>query len=135
MIDIDIVINITVFFIGMFFHKICSDLIGMGYIALFVRVVEIQTLKMLQIVDNDIEFVHKIKAELLKESNIPAEKARLITETDRKTLETWRESVILHFISAYPEKYRHNLEFTNWLGAMRQIKYVEQTQRKTKKFN
>ena len=45
MIETSIIINILAFVIGMLFHKICSDIIGMGYLGMFVRVVEVQAPK------------------------------------------------------------------------------------------
>tara|TARA_R110000824_G_C15025830_1_gene658844 strand:+ start:527 stop:886 length:360 start_codon:yes stop_codon:yes gene_type:complete len=119
----------------MLFHKICSDTIGMGYVALFLRVVELQALKMLQIVANDAEYIQETKINLLRGLNTPEDEIKFIKNIDRQTLDTWRETVILHFIAAYPEKYRHQLEFADWGGAMRQIKYIERKQNQKKHFN
>ena len=135
MVDINIVLCFLSFFIGMLFHKISSDLIGMGHVALFLRVIEIQALKMLQVVGEDVEFIHTIKTKLLKDLNTPEEEMRFIKSIDERTLGTWKEEVIAHFIAAYPGKYRHQLEFTDWRGAMRQLKYVENHQKNKKQFN
>ena len=119
----------------MLFHKICSDTIGMGYVALFIRVIELQTLKMLQIVANDVQFIQDTKIKLLRELNTPEEEVKFIKDIDKQTFDSWKESVIIHFIAAYPGKYRRQLEFTNWRGAMKQLRYMEQKQNNKKQFN
>tara|TARA_R110000824_G_scaffold216308_3_gene402968 strand:- start:1843 stop:2250 length:408 start_codon:yes stop_codon:yes gene_type:complete len=134
MVDINIVLCFLAFIIGMLFHKICSDTFGMGYVALFIRVVELQTLKMLQVVANDVEFIQNTKIKLLRELDTPEEEIKFIKNVDRQTFDSWKESVILHFIAAYPEKYRHQIEFTNWRSAMSQLRYVEQKQNNKKQF-
>jgi len=134
MIEIEIVVNILAFVLGMMFHKICSDAIGMGYLGLFVRVVELQALKMLQILDEDAGYVRELKIKMLKQAGVEGESIKFIKGLDAETLRIWRESVIAHFIAAYPERYRARLEFSDWNGAMRQLKYIERAQNKSKQF-
>jgi hypothetical protein len=118
----------------MLFHKICSDIIGMGYLALFVRVVEIQTLKMIQVIDEDAGYVQELKIKMLKQANVGEDSIKFIKELDQEAIRIWRETVIMHFIAAYPEKFRNRLEFHNWAGAMKQLRYVEKNLSKTKQF-
>jgi len=134
MIETNIIVNILAFVIGMMFHKICSDIIGMGYLGLFVRVVELQALKMIQILDEDAGYVRELKIKMLKQAGVEGESIKFIEDLDREAVRLWRESVITHFIGAYPEKYRSRLEFHNWSGAMRQLKYVERAANKAKQF-
>jgi len=134
MIEVEIVINILAFVLGMMFHKICSDAIGMGYLGLFVRVVEFQALKLLQVLDEDAGYVRELKIKMLKQAGVEGDSIKFIKDLDREALRLWRESVITHFIAAYPERYRGRLEFSDWSGAMRQVKYVERSQNETKQF-
>ena len=134
MIEIEIVINILAFVLGMLFHKTCSDALGMGYLGLFVRVVELQALKMLKILDEDAGYVRELKIKMLKQAGVEGESIKFIKGLDAEALRLWRESVIAHFIAAYPEKYRSRLEFTDWGGAMRQLRYVERIQNDAKQF-
>ena len=134
MIETSILVNILAFVIGMLFHKVCSDIIGMGYLGLFVRVVEIQALKMLQVLDEDAGYVRELKIKMLKQAGVEGESIKFIQDLDREAVRIWRESVIAHFISAYPEKYRSRLEFHNWDGAMRQLRYIEKSLDKATKF-
>ena len=134
MIESSIVINILIFVIGMLFHKICSDIIGMGYLALFVRVVEIQALKMLQVLDEDAGYVRELKIKMLEQANMDKDAIKFIKDLDTEAVRIWRETVIAHFIAAYPEKYRSRLEFHNWAGAMKQLRYVERNLDKATKF-
>lgn len=134
MIETEIVINILAFVLGMLFHKICSDAIGMGYLGLFVRVIEFQALKLLQILDEDAGYVRELKIKMLKQAGVEGESIKFIKGLDAETLRVWRESVITHFIAAYPERYRSRLEFNDWSGAMRQVKYVERAQNDAKQF-
>jgi hypothetical protein len=134
MIETSIIINILIFIVGMLFHKICSDIIGMGYLALFVRVVEIQTLKMIQVIDEDAGYVQELKIKMLKQANVGEDSIKFIKELDQEAIRIWRETVIMHFIAAYPEKFRNRLEFHNWAGAMKQLRYVEKNLSKTKQF-
>jgi len=134
MIEIEIVINILAFVLGMLFHKTCSDALGMGYLGLFVRVVELQALKMLKILDEDAGYVRELKIKMLKQAGVEGESIKFIKGLDAEALRIWRESVIAHFIAAYPEKYRSRLEFTDWGGAMRQLRYVERIQNDAKQF-
>ena len=134
MIETGIVVNILAFVIGMMFHKICSDIIGMGYLGMFVRVVEIQALKMLQVLDEDTGYVRELKIKMLKQAGVEGESIKFIEDLDREAVRIWRETVIAHFISAYPEKYRNRLQFHNWAGAMKQLKYVERNLNKATKF-
>ena len=135
MVDINLVLCFLSFVVGMLFHKICSDTLGMGYIALFIRVVELETLKMLRIIANDVEFIQDKKIKLLRELDTSEEEIKFIKDIDRQTFDSWKESVIIHFIAAYPGKYRRQIEFTNWRGAMKQLKYTETQQAKKKQFN
>ena len=132
--ETSIIINILIFIVGMLFHKICSDIIGMGYLALFVRVVEIQTLKMIQVIDEDAGYVQELKIKMLKQANVGEDSIKFIKELDQEAIRIWRETVIMHFIAAYPEKFRNRLEFHNWAGAMKQLRYVEKNLSKTKQF-
>ena len=134
MIESSIVINILIFVIGMLFHKICSDIIGMGYLALFVRVVEIQALKMLQVLDEDAGYVRELKIKMLEQADMDKDAIKFIKDLDAEAVRIWRETVIAHFIAAYPEKYRSRLEFHNWAGAMKQLRYVERNLDKATKF-
>jgi len=134
MIDINLVLCFLAFIVGMLFHKICSDTLSMGYIALFIRVIELQILKMLQIIANDVEFIQESKIILLRELNIPEEEIKFIKNIDRQTFDSWKESVIMHFIAAYPGKYRNQIQFKDWQGAMRQIRYIEKQQANKKQF-
>ena len=132
MIETGTVINILAFIIGMLFHKICSDIIGMGYLGLFVRVVEVQALKMLQVLDEDASYVRELKIKMLKQAHLDKEAVKFIKDLDEEAVRIWRETVIAHFIAAYPGKYRSRLEFHDWDGAMKQLRYVERKLEKTK---
>ena len=134
MIETSVLVNILVFVIGMLFHKICSDIIGMGYLGLFVRVVEIQALKMLQVLDEDAGYVRELKIKMLKQAGVEGESIKFIEGLDTEAVRIWRETVIAHFIAAYPEKYRARLQFHNWAGAMKQLRYVERNLDKASKF-
>ena len=134
MIETSIIVNILAFVIGMLFHKICSDIIGMGYLALFVRVVEIQALKMLQVLDEDAGYVRELKIKMLEQADMDKDAVKFIKDLDAEAVRIWRETVIAHFIAAYPEKYRSRLEFHNWAGAMKQLRYVERNLDKATKF-
>jgi hypothetical protein len=134
MIEVQTIINILAFVIGMLFHKICSDIIGMGYLGLFVRVVELQALKMLQVLDEDASYVRDLKIKMLKGAGVEGESIKFIQDLDREAVRIWRETVIAHFIAAYPGKYRSRLEFSDWNGAMRQLRYVERAQNNNKQF-
>ena len=134
MIETGTVINILAFIIGMLFHKICSDIIGMGYLGLFVRVVEVQALKMLQVLDEDASYVRELKIKMLKQAHLDKEAVKFIKDLDEEAVRIWRETVIAHFIAAYPGKYRSRLEFHNWAGAMKQLRYVERSLDKATKF-
>ncbi len=104
MVDINIVLCFLSFVVGMLFHKICSDTLGMGYVSLFIRMIELETLKMLQIVATDIEFIQNSKIKFLKELNTSEDETKFIKDVDRQTLDSWQEGVIIHFIAAYPGK-------------------------------
>ena len=134
MIETSIIVNILAFVIGMLFHKICSDIIGMGYLGMFVRVVEIQALKMLQVLDEDAGYVRELKIKMLKQAGMEGDSIKFIEELDTEAVRIWRETVIAHFIAAYPAKYKNRLEFHNWAGAMKQLKYVERQLDKATKF-
>ncbi len=98
------------------------------------RVVEIQALKMLQVLDEDAGYVRELKIKMLKQAGVEGESIKFIEDLDREAVRIWRETVIAHFISAYPEKYRSRLQFHNWAGAMKQLKYVERNLNKATKF-
>ena len=134
MIETSIIVNILAFVIVMLFHKICSDIIGMGYLGLFVRVVEVQALKMLQVLDEDAGYVRELKIKMLKQAGVEGESIKFIEDLDAEAVRIWRETVIAHFIAAYPGKYRSRLEFHNWAGAMKQLRYVERNLDKASKF-
>ena len=89
---------------------------------------------MLQIIANDVEFIQESKIILLRELNIPEEEIKFIKNIDRQTFDSWKESVIMHFIAAYPGKYRNQIQFKDWQGAMRQIRYIEKQQANKKQF-
>ena len=134
MIETSIIVNILAFVIGMLFHKICSDIIGMGYLGMFVRVVEIQALKMLQVLDEDAGYVLELKIKMLEQADMDKDAVKFIKDLDAEAVRIWRETVIAHFIAAYPAKYRSRLEFHNWAGAMKQLRYVERNLDKATKF-
>ena len=71
---------------------------------------------------------------MLKQAGVEGESIKFIEGLDTEAVRIWRETVIAHFIAAYPEKYRSRLEFHNWAGAMKQLRYVERNLDKATKF-
>tara|TARA_R100001509_G_C4853893_1_gene211042 strand:+ start:263 stop:664 length:402 start_codon:yes stop_codon:yes gene_type:complete len=125
MIELDFVLYFLVFIVGMLFHKISSDILGMSHLSIFIKIIEIQSLKMLQIVASDVEYIQETKLKLLRDLNTPEEEIKFIRSVDEQTFKTWKEAVILHFIASYPDRYKRQIEFSDWRGAMKQLNYVE----------
>ena len=76
----------------------------------------------------------KLNIKMLKQAGVEGESIKFIEELDTEAVRIWRETVIAHFIAAYPGKYRSRLEFHNWAGAMKQLRYVERNLDKASKF-
>ena len=97
-------------------------------------VIEIQALKMLQVLDEDASYVRELKIKMLKAAGVEGDSIKFIQDLDQEAVRIWRETVIAHFIAAYPGKYRSRLEFNDWSGAMRQLRYIERVQNNNKQF-
>jgi len=70
----------------------------------------------------ELEYLRQLKIEVLKEKGLNEEQIKFQLSLFDKWFASWKESVIISFISSAPQPLKKDLPFNDWASA---TKYVE----------
>jgi len=110
------------FVAGILFSKIFSAILDIGVITQFSRLMSDRILIPLIMIAQELEYLRQLKVEVLKEKGLGEEQIKFQLSLFDKWFTSWKESVIISFISSAPQPLKKDLAFHDWASA---TKYVE----------
>jgi len=110
------------FVAGILFSKIFSAILDIGVVTQFSRLMSDRILIPLIMIAQELEYLRQLKVEVLKEKGLDEEQIKFQLSLFDKWFTSWKESVIISFISSSPQPLKKDLAFHDWASA---TKYVE----------
>jgi len=110
------------FVAGIIFSKIFSTILDIGVVTQFSRLMSDRILIPLIMIAQEVEYLRQLKMEVLKEKGLDEEQIKFQLSLFDKWFTSWKESVIISFISSAPQPLKKDLPFYDWASATR---YVE----------
>ena len=110
------------FVAGILFSKIFSAILDIGVVTQFSRLMSDRILIPLIMIAQELEYLRQLKVEVLKEKGLDEEQIKFQLSLFDKWFTSWKESVIISFISSAPQPLKKDLPFNDWASA---TKYVE----------
>tara|TARA_A100001515_G_scaffold119768_1_gene102525 strand:- start:40 stop:414 length:375 start_codon:yes stop_codon:yes gene_type:complete len=110
------------FLLGVSFNKAFSFLTAVGYTLQILKGSEIISLRMVSKISDDVEFLREVKYQTLKDAGVSEGKIEVTKAVDDQIMKSWKELVIKNIITSFPDSYKGNLEYQDWLGADRYLK-------------
>jgi hypothetical protein len=110
------------FVAGIIFSKIFSGFLDIGITTQFSRLMSDRILIPLIMIAQELEYLRQLKMEVLKEKGLDEEQIKFQLSLFDKWFTSWKESVIISFISSAPQPLKKDLPFHDWASATR---YVE----------
>ena len=110
------------FVAGMIFSRIFSFIFDIGIATEFTRKLSDRILVSLIMMAEQLEYLREMRILILKEKGVTEEQITFQLALFDKWFTTWKESVIINFVSSYPEPLKQELQFHDWKSA---TKYVE----------
>ena len=110
------------FVAGILFSKIFSAILDIGVVTQFSRLMSDRILIPLIMIAQELEYLRQLKVEVLKEKGLDEEQIKFQLSLFDKWFASWKESVIISFISSAPQPLKKDLPFNDWASA---TKYVE----------
>ena len=110
------------FVAGVVFSRIFSFIFDLGIAAEFIRRTSDRILVCLIMMAEQLEYLREMRKMVLREKGVSEEQIEFQLALFDKWFTTWKESVIIQFVSSYPESSKRDLPFHDWKTA---TKYVE----------
>ena len=105
------------FIIGVFSYRIISSLLNYGHMHAFMNTLKLDILKLLFILEEDMQSAYDIKHRSLRSSGIDENELKETMEKDKQMLSIWKEVIISRLITQWPKYYKDILNFNNWREA------------------
>lgn len=113
----------VLFFVaGIIFSRIFSFIFDIGIATEFTRKLSDRILVSLIMMAEQLEYLREMRIIILKEKGATEEQIAFQLALFDKWFTTWKESVIIHYVSSYPQPLKKDLQFYNWDTA---TKYAE----------
>ena len=110
------------FVAGIIFSRIFAFILDVGVATQFTRKLSDRILVSLIMMAEQLEYLREMRILILKEKGVTEEQITFQLALFDKWFTTWKESVIINFVSSYPEPLKSDLQFYDWASA---TKYVE----------
>ena len=104
-----------------------ANLMHVGRTALFVEKSGLQTLKLMVMIAEDVEFVRAIKYRIAEEEFGDSATAIRQRNIDDYEYAKWKKTAIDSYLSSYPATFKGQVPFSDWDGAVR---HFEENRRK-----
>ena len=105
------------FIIGVFSYRIIASLLNYGHMHAFMNNLKFDILKLLFILEEDMQSAYDIKHRSLRSSDIDENEIKEIIEKDKQMLSIWKEVIISRLVTQWPKYYKDLLTFNNWREA------------------
>ncbi len=107
------------FFGGAISFQLLSKLFRYGQLVHFTSEVGLYILNLCALIEYDVAYMRALKYKQLLESGVKEEELTLIKSIDERTIENWKNSVVLKFRQTLPRSVRGVFGFKDWQGAMK----------------
>ena len=118
---VDLLKAATWFLCGVVCHRFLAALLGYGRVAIFAQEMNDSVLKLVGSVVEDLAFARELKYKTIKESGLEDTQLELIKSVDSQLTESWKRDLINRFLNAYPKRYYHLIQFSDWDEAMARL--------------
>tara|TARA_Y100000593_G_scaffold30850_1_gene61044 strand:+ start:210 stop:632 length:423 start_codon:yes stop_codon:yes gene_type:complete len=123
------------FFAGAILSQIFSKVLAISHVAILLKDVTNQILKLIGTTAEDVAFVKAMKFQALHDAGIDEEQIERIKKIDEQAFNNWKVSLITKMIVGYPRHYRHILGFYDWDGAMKVLNNIYKQEAKYERRN
>ena len=105
------------FVAGVFSYRIISSILNYGHMYSFMKSLKGDIIKLLIILEEDINSAAKLKYERLRSSGLSKEDLEEKADKDKQIVNIWKEVIISRLKIQWPRYYRDLLKFNNWKEA------------------
>jgi hypothetical protein len=113
------------FFAGVLAHKFFSYLLNLGYSKIiFDRTID-SLLLVVDALSSDIEFALEMKQKHLSDTGISDETLNKSSESDKKVLLQWKDTIIIKMAAVSLEPYRSLIRYKRWSDAQERVKELK----------
>lgn len=110
------------FVAGVFSYRIISSILNYGHMYSFMSLLKEDILKLLTILEEDLNQVIEHKHKYLLSTSLEEEEIKVKIEEDRQKINIWKEVIISRLKLHWPKYYRDLLKFNNWKEAKKEFK-------------
>ncbi len=105
------------FVIGVFSYRIVTSILNYGHMHIFMSSLKFDILKLLFILEEDIQTAQDMKYSSLRLSKIDEGELKETMEKDKQVVNIWKEVIISRLRIQWPKYYKDLLNFNNWREA------------------
>jgi hypothetical protein len=105
------------FIIGVFSYRIIASLLNYGHMHVFMSSLKEDILKLLFILEEDIQSAQDMKHRSLRSAKIDENELKETIEKDKQMANIWKEVIISRLKTQWPKYYKDLLTFNNWREA------------------
>lgn len=126
--------NALWFFLGIIVANVTSRLAAFVRDYVMVRQVEIDCLSLLGSTVHDMNFVKNMRKNAIDGLVLPitVNQIKVQNNLDEYSFKTWKQLAINNFKANYPDKFRKQLSFDDWEGAMKHLQALKDERNKQK---
>ena len=110
------------FVAGVFSYRIISSILNYGHMYSFMKSLKGDIIKLLIILEEDINSAAKLKYERLRSSGLSKEDLEEKADKDKQIVNIWKEVIISRLKTHWPKYYKDLLKFNNWREAKKDFK-------------
>ena len=110
------------FVAGVFSYRIISSILNYGHMYSFMKSLKGDIIKLLIILEEDINSAAKLKYERLRSSGLNKEDLEEKADKDKQIVNIWKEVIISRLKTHWPKYYKDLLKFNNWREAKKDFK-------------
>ena len=110
------------FVAGVFSYRIISSILNYGHMYSFMSLLKEDILKLLTILEEDLNQVIEHKHKYLLSTSLEEEEIKVKIEEDRQKINIWKEVIISRLKLHWPKYYRDLLKFNYWKEAKKEFK-------------
>ena len=110
------------FVAGVFSYRIISSILNYGHMYSFMKSLKGDIIKLLIILEEDINSAAKLKYERLRSSGLSKEDLEEKADKDKQIVNIWKEVIISRLKTHWPKYYKDLLKFNNCREAKKDFK-------------
>lgn len=117
------------FVAGVLFSKIFSAILDIGVVVQFARAMSDRILVSLIMLTQELEYLRQLKKDVLTQKGCSQEQIDFQLALFDKWFANWKESVIINYVSSYPQPLKKDLQFHDWASATKYVQKIVKEKR------